>query len=135
LFSSGTLCPHQESDYLAEHTFQKTDVMADVAGFYAAFGLRVSGQHRELPDFLGTELEFLHWAAEREAAALQEGNEEAAAVCRQARETFLSEHLGSWVTPFRERIERSPGWPFYVALARLIESYVKGRPGLSHRGL
>mgnify|MGYP001765408993 CR=1 FL=1 len=56
LFSSGGVCPHQESDYVASHTFHKADVMADVAGFYRAFGFQVSRVVRELPDFLGAGL-------------------------------------------------------------------------------
>ncbi len=125
LYSSGSVCPQQESDYVASHAFQKTDVMADVAGFYHAFGLRVSRAQRELPDFLGSELEFLHAVGWKEARATQEGNQEAAIVCRRAQRKFLAEHLGVWIGAFRAKMEAGPAGPFYVALARLVESFVK----------
>lgn len=124
LFSSGNVCPHQESDYVASHAFQITDIMADVAGFYSAFGVRISRSQRELPDFLGTELEFLHFVGWKEANALREGNRNAAVICREAQEKFLTEHLGAWVTRFRERIESCSAGRFYVLLARLIERFV-----------
>lgn len=126
LFSSGNVCPHHESDYLASHAFQKADLMADVSGFYAAFGFRVSSVHRELADFLGAELEFLYLVGWKEAYALRH-DRVAAAICRRAQEKFLAEHLGAWVRPFRETMERSPAGPFYVLLARLVESFVKAQ--------
>lgn len=127
LFSSGGGCPHQESHYLAANTFQKTDLMADVAGFYAAFGVRTSRERRELPDFLGSELEFLWLLGRKEARALRQGKPEAAAICREAREKFLSEHLAAWIDPYRERVERSAAGPLYVMVARLLECYVRAQ--------
>lgn len=126
LFSGGG-CPHQESHYVGANAFQKTDLMADVAGFYAAFGVRNSTTRRELPDFLGSELEFLWLLGCKEARALRQGKAEAAAICREAREKFLAEHLAAWVGPYRERIERSAAGPFYVLLARLLENHVKAQ--------
>lgn len=127
LYSSGSVCPQQESDYVASHAFQKTDVMADVAGFYRAFGLRVSRAQRELPDFLGSELEFLHAVGWKEARAMQEGNREASAVCRQAQMKFLAEHLGVWIGAFHAKMEPSPAGRLYVVVARLVESFVKAQ--------
>lgn len=125
LYSSGNICPLQESDYVASHAFQKTDVMADVAGFYRAFGLRVSRAQRELPDFLGSELEFLHTVAWKQAQAMQEGCRDGAAVCRQAHRKFLAAHLTMWVEAFRAKMETSPAGRFYVVLACLVEAFVK----------
>jgi DMSO reductase family type II enzyme chaperone len=128
LYSSGSVCPQQESDYVASHAFQKTDVMADVAGFYRAFGLRISRAQRELPDFLGSELEFLHAVGWKEAQAVREDNRQAVAVCRQAQRKFLAEHLGVWISAFRAKTEASPAARFYVVLARLVEGFVKAQP-------
>jgi DMSO reductase family type II enzyme chaperone len=124
LYSSGSVCPQQESDFVACHAFQKTDVMADVAGFYRAFGLRVSQAQRELPDVLGSELEFLHVVAHKEARAIAEGHREATDICRSAYRKFLAEHLAVWVGAYRARMESSPAGRFYVALARLTECFV-----------
>lgn len=127
LFSSGGACPHQESDYVASHTFQKTDVMADVAGFYRAFGFQVSSVTREMPDFLGTELEFLHVVGVKEAFAGQHGHRAGASVCRRAQRTFLADHLAVWIGRFRERAASAGAGPFYVLLARLAEGFVNAQ--------
>lgn len=127
LFSSGNVCPHQESDYVASHAFQKADVMADIAGFYAAFGVRVSSTHRELPDFLGAELEFLHLVGWKEAQARRQSRHAAASICRKAHEKFLADHLAAWVRAFRESVERSQVGQFYILLARLTESFTKAQ--------
>lgn len=127
LFSSGGACPHQESDYVASHTFQKADVMADVAGFYRAFGFQVSRMARELPDFLGTELEFLHAVGMKEAFARQQGYHAGASVCRRAQKTFLADHLSVWIGLFRHRVAHRGAGPFYVLLARLVEGFVKAQ--------
>lgn len=127
LFSSGGACPHQESDYVASHTFQKADVMADVAGFYRAFGFQVSSVTRELPDFLGTELEFLHVVGVKEVFARQHGHRAGASVCRRAQKTFLTDHLGVWIGVFRERVAHGGAGPFYVLLARLAEGFVRAQ--------
>jgi DMSO reductase family type II enzyme chaperone len=107
LFSSGSLCPQHESDYAASHAFQKADLMADVAGFYAAFGMRVATGHRELPDFIGTELEFMHLLCTKEAYAREQGDLAAAEVCRQAHQKFLAQHLGVWSGRCGERLVES----------------------------
>lgn len=129
LFAAGAACPSQESEYVAANAFQKADVMADVAGFYSAFGLRVSRERGELPDFLGCELEFLHLITRKTAFAQRQGRPEAAAVCRDAHEKFLAEHLGAWVGSYRERVERSRVGPIYTLLARLIDIYVRAPGG------
>jgi DMSO reductase family type II enzyme chaperone len=127
LFSSGSLCSHQESDFTGGNTFQKADIMADVAGFYAAFGVRVSATQRELPDFLGAELEFLHLASWKEAEAMRRGRRARAALCREVQEKFLAEHLGRWIPLYRDRLAASPAGPFYVALAGLVADFINAQ--------
>ena len=77
-------------------TFQ----MADIAGFYRAFGFEVSG---ERPDHIVPELEFVALLLVKEAYARMSGQGEPAEVCSTARKTFLQEHLGVWLRELSRR--------------------------------
>ncbi len=99
LFEASVLCSPHETEYVRD-PFAKAARLADIAGFYAAFGLRVSSQHPTTPDDVCTELEFVALATRREAYALVQGWDDRAAVCRDASRTFLESHLGRWFEAF-----------------------------------
>lgn len=67
--------------------------MADVAGFYRAFGLDFEGDR---PDHICMELEFMRLLVMKEAKALMDGNTENAEICISAQKSFLHSHLGRW---------------------------------------
>ncbi len=82
-----------EADFTAVSVFQKSQEMADVAGFYRAFGLAwESGQER--PDHLSLECEFMYFLALKEAYALAQGRREDAALCRHAQRAFRRRRHG-----------------------------------------
>lgn len=110
-------CPPFETDYTARDVWRQGRELADLAGFYRAFGLE---QVHERPDAIGVELEFLHaitykrvWAAAHEEA-------EHAEVCRSAEEAFLRDHLLRWGPGFATRVERVAGSGPYAMAARLL---------------
>ena len=80
----------------------KTFQMADIAGFYRAFGFEVRGQR---PDHIAPELEFMALVMVKEAHASLSGQIEAADVCAAARGKFIHEHLGAWLPLMQERAE------------------------------
>jgi len=129
LFDGEVRCPPYEGSYEAD-PFRHARQMADVAGFYRAFGAEVSG---ERPDHAGAELEFLSFLAAGRVAALAAGEEESAEICRRAEDSFLLDHLGRWFPTFCRSVAREAHSPFYAALARLGERAV--RRELSRRGL
>jgi hypothetical protein len=89
--------------------------LADIAGFYRAFGFEVSG---ERPDHIVPELEFAALLCAKEAYARICGEEEGAEVCAEARRKFMSEHLGAWLPQLSQRIsEHAPR----SALSALVE--------------
>lgn len=89
--------------------------LADIAGFYRAFGFEVSG---ERPDHIVPELEFAALLCAKEAYARICGEPEGAEVCAEARRKFMTEHLGAWLPQLSQRIsEQSPG----SALSALVE--------------
>jgi TorA maturation chaperone TorD len=86
-------CPAYETAYTAKHLFQASEQMADVAGFYRAFGVEA---HGERPDGLDMELEFAYLLALKEAYALEHHGREQVAICRKAERAFFRDHLGRW---------------------------------------
>lgn len=116
-------CPACEIEYLPnpDPTF-RSQHMADVAGFYRAFGMRVSPRGGERADHLTIETEFLHLLSVKEAVARLGAEGDAIAVCREARRKFYEEHLGWWLPVFSTLLCRREPPGFYRALARLAAS-------------
>ncbi len=125
--SGGLACPPHETTLVADtpqEGLTRTFRMADVAGFYRAFGVEMRpGGGR--PDHIAAELEFAHLLAVKELVALEEGaGEEAVAVCRDAARSFLRDHLHPFATRLSGRLaEESPGSPFAVA-GRLLGGFL-----------
>lgn len=99
LFEGSVLCSPHETEYVRD-PFAKAARLADIAGFYAAFGLQVSTVNRGTPDNIGAELEFMALVTRREAYAVLQQWTEQAETCRSAMRTFMDEHLGRWVQAF-----------------------------------
>ncbi len=102
----------------------RTFEMADVAGFYRAFGVEMK-PGTERPDHVAAELEFMHLLALKEVLALrEEGEGERADVCRDAARSFLRDHLGRFAPRLRERLEEVAVDPIYAAAGRILERFV-----------
>lgn len=103
-------CPPYETLYgVSQADFQQSHVMADIAGFFRAFGFQVSATALERIDHVAVELEFLQVLAAKEAYARSRGDEENARIVREGEEAFLADHLGKWAPTFARRLrQRSP---------------------------
>ncbi|MFQ5890665.1 MAG: molecular chaperone [Gemmatimonadota bacterium] len=103
------VCPPYEAQYGSPHIFEQTNTLADLAGFYRAFGLRVREGGGERLDHVGIELEFMHFLAFKEAYALECHGPDRAASCREAQQKFVRDHLGTWLDDFAVRLVRQAG--------------------------
>ncbi len=124
IFSMGLLCPHHETFYASAHVFMKSQDMADIRGFYGAFGFRLSEKEKELADFIGTELEFMHVLCFKEYHATERGEKEKADLCREAQAKFLEGHLGTWVHAFSKALSASAHMDYFITLGRLLAEFV-----------
>jgi TorA maturation chaperone TorD len=120
LFDLESPCPPYEGSYESD-PFRQARQLADVAGFYRAFGALAS---RDRPDHACCELEFLAYLVAGRLAAEDAGDAERAAVCRQAEDSFLCDHLGRWLPEMCRRVERVTSSAFYARAAQLGERVV-----------
>ncbi|MFQ5941025.1 MAG: molecular chaperone [Nitrososphaerales archaeon] len=122
LFTAGEniLAPLYETEYAMDTIFAKTKELADLNGFYGAFGLQLGkDSNRERPDHVSMELEFMATLLIKEAYARNEGWDDKAIVCLDARKKFLKDHIGRWGSTFCTVVKHKTEIEFYKVLAGL----------------
>lgn len=118
-------CPPYGAEYGQAHIFEKTQTLADVAGFYRAFGLDLSEGVRDRPDHLATELEFMEFLCLKQALAVRRGDHaERQELCRNSQRAFLGSHLGFWAFSFAHRLTRKSVNGPLADCARLMELFL-----------
>jgi TorA maturation chaperone TorD len=119
-------CQPYETEYHATtEPFFRAQQLADVAGFYRAFGLLPSRGSPERPDHLTLELEFMAFLLLKKrlatvAAGADNGADDRARVCADAETTFFRDHLAWWVPSFATALRRRAGGGFYAALGQVL---------------
>jgi TorA maturation chaperone TorD len=117
-------CPPYETEYHPpSEPFFRAQQMADVAGFYRAFGLDPGQATSERPDHIALELEFLAFLLLKKRLALAEGSPDAveqAAVCDEAGRKFFREHLAWWLPSFAAGLRRKAGGGLYQEVGRAL---------------
>jgi DMSO reductase family type II enzyme chaperone len=121
--AAGSLC--YETEYGLPHEFRQAQELADISGFYRAFGFTMGGPVRERPDHLAAEVEFMHLLALKEAHARLNGLTNNVSLCVEAQAKFLGEHLGTWVDLFAQSLALNSGNGPYLPLARFTADFVQ----------
>ncbi|MFQ5961303.1 MAG: molecular chaperone, partial [Candidatus Methylomirabilales bacterium] len=120
-------CPPYETEYGQAHIFQKSGSLADIAGFYKAFGLELASDFKDRLDHISVELEFMHFLCLKEAYALaRDHSQEKLALCRDAQAKFLAEHLSRWVFGFARTLEKKAGDSLFGLMAEMLASFLTG---------
>lgn len=112
-------CPVYETDYGPRDVWRQSNELADIAGFYRAFGFDPVG---ERPDHAAVELEFLHVLAYKESWATAQADEAHADLCRKATAGFARDHALAWLPALAGRIEMLAGDGPYAACARMLNA-------------
>lgn len=125
LFGGEVACSPYETEYEFD-AFAKARQLADIAGFYRAFGLKAATDDGAAPaDFVATELDFLAHVALKLAYAAGQGWDERAAVTREAGRAFLEDHAGQWLPLFcRTLVTIEDVDAFYGAAACLCDAFI-----------
>jgi len=126
LFLGAGLVPLREGGFGDGMRFagQPVDI-ADVSGFYLAFGFALPDSSASPPDHLGAELEFVSLLHLKIALALQRGRSEVLRITRSALAAFLQDHLGRWSQPFALALADAGAAPAYLATGRLLARTVE----------
>ncbi len=122
-FGAGAVVSPHETEYTATGPFMQANDLADIRGFYAAFGVEPSLAQAERADHIALELEFLYmlaWQAEKNAPATSTKE-----VQVDAAKKFLEAHLGRFAGPFADKAETAGIHPFFVALAAATAALVR----------
>jgi len=117
LLGAGDCPPHETEFQPNQEPFFRSQQMADVAGFYRAFGLGSP----ERPDSLPLELEFMAFLLTKERLAATAGE---AAVCAEAGRDFFRDHLAWWAPSFATGLRRKAGGGPYAALAQALAAFL-----------
>jgi DMSO reductase family type II enzyme chaperone len=126
LFTHGVSrdCPTFETAYTARDAFQQAQQMADIAGFYRAFGVR-HAPGGERPDHISAELEFMYFLTLKEAYAREVLGGPRVHQCRRAQALFLRDHLACWAPAFGRRVALLDPEGWYGRAGRLLVDWVE----------
>ena len=125
--SSGAARPPNETAHVPEtpqEALTRTYELADIAGFYRAFGAEVE-PGSERVDHIAAELEFMHLLAVKEALAKARDETEKAEICRDGAASFLRDHLGRWCAKLCAQLQAESGGQLYQAAGELLVQFVK----------
>jgi TorA maturation chaperone TorD len=118
LFEGGSICPPNETAYVRR---DKGAILADLCGFYGAFGFELAPESGEKADHIVTELEFLSMLLVMLARSDEAKHPDAETVTRDALAAFARDHLGEWVSKFCDRLAETTSLPLFRNVARLLD--------------
>jgi TorA maturation chaperone TorD len=134
----GSKCPPYETEYVpSKFTFQRSNMLADVAGFYRAFGLQSSSSSPDRPDHVALECEFLAQLLQLQlnyqpllpggTSGLEETQDQ---VCQDSLHRFLNEHFVWWTPAFARLLAHQDPGGFYEAVAQFLAALVPAERAL-----
>lgn len=103
----------------------KTSELADIGGFYAAFGLHLSDSDPDLPDHLCSELEFYSLLLVKQAYAERSGWTSRGRITKAAARAFLAQHLGRWTDAVAANLRQNNASRPYLLLGEAVSLLVR----------
>lgn len=118
-------CPTYESAWVCTDQGQQPYVMADVAGFYRAFGVARNdgGGFRE--DDVAVELEFMGFLCRKEAYAIENLGPERVHEAVKTQRLFLEQHLGRWAGAFGQKVSLLSAHEFYRSAGSALSDWIE----------
>jgi len=120
----GLIVPY-ETEYGPDSAFRQSDELADIGGFYQAFGLTLSQEQGERWDHLAVECEFFSFLARKEVLLRHNGDLAAAERVRDGQRQFFRDHLGCFARAVAEGLTTNAGHTFYKAIGDLLTALVR----------
>ncbi|MEJ5338484.1 MAG: molecular chaperone [Aquificaceae bacterium] len=119
LFATSLKAPSWETAYELEKAGRKAQELADIEGFYRAFGLEVRQGYE--PDGLIPQLEFLSLLLLKKVHA---DEAEKAEIASKGYEYFFRDHLGRWYRLFCQLVEEETQEEYYRLMSKLMRSFL-----------
>jgi TorA maturation chaperone TorD len=116
--------PPYESVYKAEESDGIWRTIAEIKRCYAAAGAGLPADSGEMADHIGLELDFLRYLAEKETQAWRSGREAEADQWREREDSFLRDHIVTWVPRFCDLMCADATLGFYQGLAAVTKGFV-----------
>ncbi|MBI3265143.1 MAG: molecular chaperone TorD family protein [Acidobacteria bacterium] len=124
----GLVCA-SEAEYGPDTGFHQPQQLADISGYYLAFGLRPVAASDVRLDHIACECEFMDFLNRKQAVLIATGSaapdEDTLQVTREAERTFLREHLGRFGRAFAARVASEDADGFFGALAQVLRGFIE----------
>jgi TorA maturation chaperone TorD len=117
-------CPPREGSWGIQPISGRPALLADLAGFYAAFEMRLSDTMGDTEDHIAAELEFLSFLCLKEAYAFATQTD-AVAVVADAVQSFWRDHLARFAIPFAKSLQDATALDFYRVVAALLQWWAR----------
>lgn len=135
-------CPAYETEYCASRdAFHRSQHMADLTGFFRAFGVRPDPAHPQRADHAPNHLAFVAFLLQKLASMLRHPGDplgaEHAEVCTAALASFVNDHVIWWMPTFArclsarirrlsggERRAEAPGLAAFAGVSDLLRCWV-----------
>ena len=125
-FTMAKDCPPYSVEYCANSdAFYRSQRLADIAGFYKAFGLERSESYKDREDHAVYLFEFMAFLlAKQNDLEAEGGPKEQREVVANGIARFFEDHCGWWLPAFAFRVANKPGvTDFYRAVAGLLSQF------------
>ena len=128
-----------ETEYGPDNLFHQPQQLADIAGYYLAFGLTPAVATEARVDHIACELEFMDFLNRKQAVwmasgAIEDGgrlprapgdaDEETIEATLAAERTFLRDHLGRFGRAFATRVMAEDPDSYFGALAQVLLAFI-----------
>tara|TARA_Y100000031_G_scaffold16940_1_gene17548 strand:- start:64 stop:726 length:663 start_codon:yes stop_codon:yes gene_type:complete len=118
----------QIAPYALEHlknsdVFFRTQKLADLNGFYKAFGMEVESIERA--DHISTQTEFLSFLLLKEMLAIKDQLIEEKEVCEKAFSDFSQDHFLDWIKMFAENLADKVDGVFYSLAGKFLLTFIE----------
>lgn len=122
LFATTLKAPSWETAYEIDKTSRRAMELADIEGFYRAFGVNLSAPIE--PDSLVAQLEFLALLLQKKLYAEKHGDGDGGEICAEAYRKFITDHLGRWYAAFVGRLAEATDEEYYRRMGGLLEAVI-----------
>jgi putative dimethyl sulfoxide reductase chaperone len=116
-----------ETEYGPDNGFHQPQQLADIAGYYLAFGLRPATDGEVRPDHIACECEFMDFLCRKQArglAARSRDLDETLETTAAAERTFFRDHVGRFGRAFGVRMASEDPTGFYGVIGRVLLALV-----------